>query len=196
MANATPTPNGLYGPLRVAYPHLMKPRTSTFNGVEKTRYEATILAPKDKPDQVEKLRAAIRAAFAAKFGTEAKLSKDKQPLKDGDAPTTEDGDDKGKFPGFFYANVNAFPDNPPVLKHADGSLMTDPAAFKSGDWAYVALKPRAYTFESSKGVALDILGLRMVKKGDPIGGSGAADKAAAADALDALEIEAVESDEF
>lgn len=192
MATAKPTPAApagslLLGPLVVAYPHLLKPRTSTFNGVEKTRFEATILIPKDQPELVERARVGIRSAFAQKFGTEAKLSKDKQPLKDGDAPTTEDGDDKGKYPGFFYANVNAFPDNPPQLRHADKTAMTDPNAFKSGDWAYVALKPRAYAFESNKGVALDILGLRMVKKGTPIGG-GHIDPDEVSDALDGLDI--------
>ena len=194
---ATPTPSAspLHGPLVVAYPHLLTPRTTTFDGKTKTRFEATILVPKDKPDQVEKLKAAIRSAFVSKFGSEAKLAKDKQPMKDGDAPTTEDGDDKGKYPGFFYANVNAFEDNPPVLKHSDGSLITDPAGFKSGDWAYVALKARAYTYENTKGVALDILGLRKYKNGEPIGGNGAAEKAAAADALDALVIEAAAGDD-
>lgn len=186
---ATPTTSPLHGPLIVAYPHFLTPRTTTMDGKTRTRFEGTILIPKDKPEMVEKLKAAIRAAFVTKFGSEAKLAKDKQPMKDGDAPTTEDGDDKGKFPGFFYANVNAFEDNPPVLKHADGSLITDPAGFRSGDWAYVALKPRAYTFENTKGVALDILGLRKFKTGEPIGGNGAAEKAAAADALDALVIE-------
>jgi len=180
---------------RMAYPSLMRPKTSTFNGVTKTQYEGVLLLPKDQPAQVEALRVAIRAAFAAKFGAEAKLSKDKQPMKDGDEPTTEDAGDKGKYPGYFYANVSAYatdmagaPIPGPVMKHSDGSVMTDPTAFKSGDWAYVAATPRAYAFDNSKGVSLKIIGLRMVKKGDPIGG-GSADKADALDALDALEIE-------
>lgn len=182
------------GPIRVAYPHLLKPRTSNFNGVEKTRYEATILIPKDQPDQIEKARAAIRAAFVQKFGTEVKLAKDKQPLKDGDASTTDDGDDAGKYPSYYYANVNAFPDNPPQLRHADKSVLTDPGAMKSGDWIYAVLKPRAYAFENTKGVAFDILGARMVRKGDPIG-SGTVDKGAVLEALDGLDIDVETADD-
>lgn len=182
------------GPIRVAYPHLLKPRTSNFNGVEKTRFEATILIPKDQPDQIEKARAAIRAAFVQKFGSEVKLAKDKQPLKDGDASTTDDGDDAGKYPGYYYANVNAFPDNPPQLRHADKSVLTDPGAMKSGDWIYAVVKPRAYAFENTKGVAFDILGARMVRKGDPIG-SGTVDKGAVLDALDGLDIEVETADD-
>ena len=127
-ALAGPAGTVTLGPIRVAYPHLLKARTSVFNGVEKTRFEATILIPKDQPGEVDKARAAIKAAFVHKFGSEAKLAKDKQPLKDGDASTTDDGDDAGKYPGYFYANVNAFPDNPPQLRHADKSVLTDPGA--------------------------------------------------------------------
>ena len=123
-----------------------------------------------------------------------KLAKDKQPLKDGDASTTDDGDDAGKYPGYYYANVNAFPDNPPQLRHADKAVLTDPGAMKSGDWIYALLKPRAYAFESNKGVAFDILGARMVRKGDPIG-SGTVDKSAVGDALDSLNIEVEVADD-
>lgn len=196
IATALSAPAGTVtlGPIRVAYPHLLKPRTSNFNGVEKTRFEATILIPKDQPDQVEKAKAAIRAAFVQKFGSEVKLAKDKQPLKDGDASTTDDGDDAGKYPGYFYANVNAFPDNPPQLRHADKSVLTDPGAMKSGDWIYALVKPRAYAFENTKGVAFDILGARMVRKGEPIG-SGTVDKGAVCDALDDLDIEVETADD-
>lgn len=115
------------------------------------------------------------------------------PLKDGDASVTDDDGDAGKYPGYFYANVKGWPDNPPQLKHADKSPITDPGAMTSGDWVYMLVKPRAYAFEATKGVALDILGARLIKKGDAIG-AGGVNKAAVADALDALEIEA-EADE-
>jgi len=42
---------------------------------------------------------------------------------------------------------------------------------------------------------MDILGARLIKKGDPIG-SGGVNKAAVADALDALEIEVDEEEAF
>ena len=73
----------------------------------------------------------------AKFGDQVKLSKDKQPLKDGDASVTDDDADAGKYPGYFYANVKGWPDNPPQLKHADKSPITDPGALTSGDWVYL-----------------------------------------------------------
>lgn len=198
MENKNPSPVApsgsiLIGPVRVAYPYLLKPRTSTYDGKESTRYEATILIPKDAPQIVEQVRTAVRQAFAQKFGDQVKLAKDKAPLRDGDESTTEDGDDAGKYPGYFYANVKAWPDNPPQLRHADKSPITDPGAMTSGDWIYALVKARAYAFENTKGVALDILGARLVKKGDPIG-SGGVNKAAVADALDALEIE-VETDD-
>jgi hypothetical protein len=140
MTTPSTGPSGtlIVGPVRVAYPHLMKPRTSVINGREDTRYEAVLLIPKEAPDLVEKVRAAIKTAF------------DKSPI-------------------------------------------TDPGALTSGDWVYMLVKPRAYAFEATKGVALDILGARLVKKGDAIG-AGGVNKAAVADALDALEIEA-EADE-
>lgn len=194
---STTGPSGtlLVGPVRVAYPHLLKPRTSVINGREETRYEAVMLVPKDAPELVEKVRAAIRTAFVAKFGDQVKLAKDKQPLKDGDASVTDDEADAGKYPGYFYANVKGWPDNPPQLKHADKSPITDPGALTSGDWVYMLVKPRAYAFEATKGVALDILGARLIKKGDPIG-TGGVNKVAVADALDALEIEVDEEEAF
>lgn len=171
MTSATgPSGTLLVGPVRVAYPHLLKPRTSVINGREETRYEAVMLVPKDAPELIEKVRAAIRTAFVAKFGDQVKLAKDKQPLKDGDASVTDDEADAGKYPGYFYANVKGWPDNPPQLKHADKSPITDP-------------------------VALDILGARLIKKGEPIG-TGGVNKVAVADALDALEIEADEEEAF
>jgi hypothetical protein len=194
--NTTSTgPSGslLIGPVRIAYPHLLKPRTSIINGKEETRFEAVMLIPKESADLVEKVRAAIKTAFAAKFGDQVKLAKDKQPLKDGDASVTDDDADAGKYPGYFFANVKGWPDNPPQLKHADKSPITDPGTMTSGDWVYMLVKPRAYAFEATKGVALDILGARLIKKGDAIG-AGGVNKAAVADALDALEIEA-EADE-
>ena len=60
---ATPTTSPLHGPLIVAYPHFLTPRTTTMDGKTRTRFEGTILIPKDKPEMVEKLKAAIRAAF-------------------------------------------------------------------------------------------------------------------------------------
>lgn len=191
---AAPAGSILLGPVIIAYPHLIKPRTSTYDGKERTRYEGTLLFPKSSPELIEQARAAIRAAFVAKFGDQVKLAKDKQPLKDGDASVTEDGDDGGKYPGYYFANVNAWPDNPPQLRHADKTPITDPAAMTSGDWIYALIKPRAYAFENTKGVAFDILGARLIKKGDPIG-SGGVNKAAVADALDALDIPVEETDE-
>ena len=59
MTTTANTPSGtlLVGPVRVAYPHLMRPRTSVINGREETRYEAVMLVPKDAPELVEKVRA-------------------------------------------------------------------------------------------------------------------------------------------
>ena len=65
---------------------------------------------------------------------------------------------------------------------------------KSGDWIYALVKPRAYAFENTKGVAFDILGARMVRKGEPIG-SGTVDKGAVCDALDDLDIEVETADD-
>jgi len=197
-ANTTtlgPAGSLLLGPVRVAYPHLLKPRTCVINGKEETRFEAVLLIPKESTAIIDKTRAAIKTAFVTKFGEQAKLPKDKQPLKDGDASVTDDEDDAGKYPGYFYANVKAWPDNPPQLRHADKSPITDPGAMTSGDWVYVLVKPRAYAFESTKGVALDILGARLIKKGEPIGANGVS-KAAVADALDALDIETDEQEAF
>jgi len=199
-ALAQPAPGGpsgslLIGPVRVAYPHLFKPRTSAINGREETRYEAVMLIPKESPQLVEKVRSAIRTAFVHKFGEQVKLAKDKQPLRDGDVSPTDDDADQGRYPGYFYANVKGWPDAPPQLKHADKSPITDPGALSSGDWLYMLIKPRAYAYETTKGVALDILGARLIRKGEPIGSAGLS-KVAVADALDALEIEADEDEAF
>jgi hypothetical protein len=181
-------------PVRIAYPHLTKPRTTVFNGIEKTRFEAVLLIPKSDAALVETLKAGIRAAFAKKFGTEAKVAKDKQPIKDGDASPTDDDADPGRYPGYFYANLNAFPDSPPRVLGMDKLPITDPFALGSGDWCHVVVKPRAYSFESSKGVALDVLRVRLIKKGDPIGSGGRlADSTL--DALDDVEVIVTSSDD-
>lgn len=191
---ATPTPAAnvlgpqLYGPVRIAFPWLSKVRPNKPGDTKIEKYGAVVLIPKTETALVERARAAIKAAFLSKFGDAAKLSKDKQPMKDGDAPEFEDDDAPGKFPGYMYFNVGAYPEHPPVLKHADKSPMTNPAALSSGDWAYVSVKARAYAFENTKGVSFDILGLRMVKKGDPIVGSGGVVKAEVESALDSLDI--------
>jgi hypothetical protein len=199
MTTATATPTGtvtLY-PVRIGYPYIFKARKSVINGQAKEKFEAVLLIDKKDAALVEQTRAAIKAAFVNKFGSEVKLAKDKQPLKDGDASTTEDESDSGKYPGYFYANVSAFPDNPPQIKNADKTPATDPASIKSGDFVIMSLKPRAYAFENTKGVSLDLLGVRKIKSGDPIGSAGT-NKAAVADALDAIDVEVseVDADEF
>lgn len=201
MTTATPTkPTALggpftLGPVRVAWPHLLTPKTRTNDqGKTTSKFEAVILIDKKDVALVDTVRANIKASFAAKFGSEAKLVKDKQPLRDGDESVTADGDDAGKYPGYFYFNVGAWADNPPILKHADKTPITSPGAMSSGDFIFASLKPRAYAFENTKGVAIDILGARLVKKGDPIGG-GAVDKSAVANALDEIEIEVAADDE-
>jgi hypothetical protein len=188
------------GPVVVQYPNLVKARKSTLGGED--RFSATVTFEKTNTEEEARVRAAIRQAFAAKFGSDAKLQRDKQPLRDGDVPTTEDPDDHGKYPGCLSMPVSAYTDNPPVVKNIDGSLMTDPKAMRSGDWIYVVVKPRAYGFENSRGVAMDILGARLVKKGVPPKPSGAASRAAKAakaavgELLDSLDIPADAADEI
>jgi len=142
------------------------------------KFSIVLSWPKAEKESLTPLIQAIVAAAKATFGEEAvallKNGKLKNPLRDGDTETGEDG--KPRFPGQYFLTASAKADRAPQIVDAKVQPV-----FEEGE-AYSGCTFRAsvnlFTFEKkgNRGVAVGLNNLQVVKKGPRLDGRKSAEE--------------------
>ena len=152
-------------PVRFSYVHVFQP-TAIADGAE-PKYSVSCIIPKSDVKTLEKVRAAIRAAYAAGVPTKfnGKQPKEwKNPLRDGD--TARDGDDAYRDSFFINASCRT---RPGVVDRNRQSIISE-EEFYSGCYGYVSINFYAFNTSGNMGVAAGLNNVMKVKDGEPLGG--------------------------
>ena len=137
----------------------------------------SLIIPKDDVETVNKIEAAIKAAYtegASKLKGNGKsvpaLSAIKTPLRDGD---TERPDDEAYANSYF---VNANSPNPPGIVDADCQPIIERSEVYSGVYGRASISFYAYNKNGNRGIACGLKNLQKIRDGEQLGGrSSAAD---------------------
>ena len=152
------------------------------------KYSVSLIIPKSDTKTLEKIRAAIQAAYEegqSKLKGNGRsvpaLSALKTPLRDGDA---ERPDDEAYANSYF---VNANSGTAPGIVDADRNPILERSEVYSGVYGRASINFYAFNSNGNKGIACGLNNLQKIRDGEPLGGkSRAEDDFAEADAEDFL----------
>ena len=155
------------GEVRASYFSALAPRKNELSG--KDEYSTQILIPKTDTATIAALKAAAKEALAAKFGD--KIPKNvRNPLRDGDTETKQDGSPLGKeYQGCFFCNVKSTTKPGAIDTHGNDLIGADDIV--SGDYIRVSLNAYAYSQAGNNGVSFGLNNILLVRKGEPLGGA-------------------------
>ena len=166
---------------RWSYANVWEPKS--INGGA-PKFSVSLIIPKSDTKTVEKLRAAIEAAY--KEG-EAKLKGNgrsvpplaaiKNPLRDGDVERPDDA----AYANAYFVNANAM--TAPGIVDADCNPILQRSEVYSGVYGRASISFYAFNSSGNKGIACGLNNLQKLRDGDPLGGKASAesDFATAAD---------------
>ena len=152
------------------------------------KYSVSLIIPKSDTKTLEKIRAAIQAAYEegqSKLKGNGRsvpaLSALKTPLRDGDA---ERPDDEAYANSYF---VNANSGTVPGIVDADRNPILERSEVYSGVYGRASINFDAFNSNGNKGIACGLNNLQKIRDGEPLGGkSRAEDDFAEADEEDFL----------
>ena len=131
----------------------------------------SLIIPKDDVETVNKIEAAIKAAYtegASKLKGNGKsvpaLSAIKTPLRDGD---TERPDDEAYANSYF---VNANSPNPPGIVDADCQPIIERSEVYSGVYGRASINFYAFNSNGNKGIACGLGNIQKIRDGESLGG--------------------------
>lgn len=183
MSNST---NNKYGALRVptkvitgvktrwSYANIWDPKAPLGGGTPK--YSVSLIIPKDDTATVNKINAAIQAAYKegqSKLKGNGKsvppLSALKTPLRDGDIERPDDP----AYAGCYFVNANSA--SKPGVVDADRQPIIERSEVYSGVYGRASINFYAYNVNGSKGIACGLNNLQKIKDGEPLGGKASAE---------------------
>lgn len=140
------------------------------------KYSVSLIIPKSDTKTVEKIKAAIKAAYDEGQGklkgnsrTVPALSVLKTPLRDGD---TERPDDPVYANSYF---INANSASAPGIVDADCQPIIDRSEVYSGVYGRASINFYAFNSNGNKGIACGLNNLQKIKDGEPLGGKSRAE---------------------
>lgn len=140
------------------------------------KYSVSLIIPKSDTKTVEKIKAAIKAAYDEGQGklkgnsrTVPALSVLKMPLRDGD---TERPDDPVYANSYF---INANSASAPGIVDADCQPIIDRSEVYSGVYGRASINFYAFNSNGNKGIACGLNNLQKIKDGEPLGGKSRAE---------------------
>lgn len=144
------------------------------------KYSVSLIIPKSDTKTIEKIQAAIQAAYEEGQGklkgngkSVPALSVLKTPLRDGDA---ERPDDEAYADSYF---VNANSGTAPGIVDADRQPIIDRSEVYSGVYGRASINFYAFNSNGNKGIACGLNNLQKIRDGEPLG-----DKSRAEDDFD------------
>ena len=158
---------------RWSYVHAWEPKS--INGGA-PKYSVSLIIPKSDTKTLEKIRAAIQAAYEegqSKLKGNGRsvpaLSALKTPLRDGDA---ERPDDEAYANSYF---VNANSGTAPGIVDADRNLILERSEVYSGVYGRASINFYAFNSNGNKGIACGLNNLQKIRDGEPLGGKSRAE---------------------
>ena len=135
------------------------------------KYSVSLIIPKSDTKTIEKIQAAIQAAYEEGHGklkgngkSVPALSVLKTPLRDGDA---ERPDDEAYADSYF---VNANSGTAPGIVDADRNPIIDRSEVYSGVYGRASINFYAFNSNGNKGIACGLNNLQKIRDGEPLGG--------------------------
>ena len=169
---------------RWSYANVWEPKS--ING-STPKYSISLLIPKDDKETVEKIKAAIQAAYeegAAKLKGNGKsippLAAIKTPLRDGDVERPDDP----ACVGHYFINANNA--SKPGIVDANRQEIIDRSEVYSGVYGRASINFYAFNSNGNKGIACALNNLQKIKDGEPLGGHSRAEDDFADDEEDFL----------
>ncbi len=158
---------------RWSYANVWQPKS--INGGA-PKYSVSLIIPKSDTVTVEKVKAAIKAAYEegeSKLKGNGKsvpaLSVLKTPLRDGD---TERPDDPAYANAYF---INANSATAPGIVDADRQPIIDTSEVYSGVYGRASINFYAFNSNGNKGIACGLNNLQKIRDGEPLGGKSRAE---------------------
>lgn len=140
------------------------------------KFSVSLIIPKSDKKTLEKIRAAIEAAYEegqSKLKGNGKsvpaLSALKTPLRDGD---TERPDDEAYANAYF---VNANSSTAPGIVDADRQPIIDRSEVYSGVYGRASINFYAFNSNGNRGIACGLNNLQKIRDGEPLGGKSRAE---------------------
>lgn len=140
------------------------------------KYSVSLIIPKSDTKTLEKIRAAIQAAYEegqSKLKGNGRsvpaLSALKTPLRDGDA---ERSDDEAYANSYF---VNANSGTAPGIVDADRNPILERSEVYSGVYGRASINFYAFNSNGNKGIACGLNNLQKIRDGEPLGGKSRAE---------------------
>ena len=141
-----------------------------------SKYSISLIIPKSDQKTIDKIQAAIQAAYEegqSKLKGNGKsvpaLSVLKTPLRDGD---TERQDDEAYKDSYF---INANSSTAPGIVDADRQVIIDHSEVYSGVYGRASINFYAFNSNGNRGIACGLNNLQKIKDGEPLGGKSRAE---------------------
>jgi len=135
------------------------------------KFSVSLIIPKNDTQTVEKIKAAIQAAYEegeAKLKGNGKsvpaLSAIKTPLRDGDV---ERPDDPAYADSYF---INANSTTAPGIVDADRQPILERSEVYSGVYGRASINLYAFNSNGNRGIACGLNNLQKIRDGEPLGG--------------------------
>lgn len=140
------------------------------------KFSVSLIIPKSDRKTLEKIRAAIQAAYEEGQGklkgngkSVPALSALKTPLRDGD---TERPDDEAYANAYF---VNANSSTAPGIVDADRQPIIDRSEVYSGVYGRASINFYVFNSNGNRGIACGLNNLQKIRDGEPLGGKSRAE---------------------
>lgn len=140
------------------------------------KYSVSLIIPKDDVATVNKVKAAIQAAYEegesklkGNGRTVPDLSVIKTPLRDGD---TERPDDEA-YKNCYFINANSA--TAPGIVDVDRQPIIDHSEVYSGVYGRASINFYAFNSNGNKGIACGLNNLQKIRDGEPLGGKSRAE---------------------
>lgn len=140
------------------------------------KYSVSLIIPKSDTKTVEKIKAAIQAAYEegqSKLKGNGKsvpaLSVIKTPLRDGDAERPDDE----AYKNCYFINANSA--TAPGIVDADRNPIMERSEVYSGVYGRASISLYAFNSNGNRGIACGLNNLQKISDGEPLGGKARAE---------------------
>ena len=136
----------------------------------KAKYSVSLIIPKSDTKTIEKIKAAIQAAYdegKGKLGNGKvvpPLTSLKTPLRDGDLERPDDE----AYANSYFINANSI--LAPGIVDADRQAILDHSEVYSGIYGRASINFYAFKTNTAKGIACGLQNVQKLRDGDPLGG--------------------------
>lgn len=159
---------------RWSYANVWDPKAPLGGGAPK--YSVSLIIPKSDTATVEKIKAAIEAAYVegeSKLKGNGKsvppLSTIKTPLRDGDLERPDDPN----YANSYFINANS--STAPGIVDADRNPILERSEVYSGVYGRASINLYAFNSNGNKGIACGLNNLQKISDGEPLGGKSRAE---------------------